>query len=174
MHDSSPYSNLSGITLILAYIPTHLNVEADYLSQDWMLPKWHFLPQVAQAFFLPLGPSRGGPVGIFSFHSMPALLHLGISSTSGGLGVECLQPSLDISGKLCVSSSCLSSSDSVPSVWLNMSKVNSDGWSWCTMLDGGSLAPHSSQHVGRHSLVVPHHKDLVVDVRNSRVCHICL
>ena len=26
------------------------------------------------------------------------------------------------------------------------------------MLDGGSLAPHSSQHVGQHSLVVPHHK----------------
>ena len=26
------------------------------------------------------------------------------------------------------------------------------------MLDGGSLAPHSSQHVGRHSLVVSHHK----------------
>ena len=39
-----------------------------------------------------------------------------------------------------------------------MSKVNSDGWSWCTMLDGGSLAPPSSYHVGRHSLVVPHHK----------------
>ena len=27
-----------------------------------------------------------------------------------------------------------------------------------TMLDAGSLAPHSSQHVGRHSSAVPHHK----------------
>ena len=27
-----------------------------------------------------------------------------------------------------------------------------------TMLDGGSLAPYSSQHVGRHSLPVSHHK----------------
>ena len=27
-----------------------------------------------------------------------------------------------------------------------------------TMLDGGSLAPHSSQHVGRHSSAVAHHK----------------
>ena len=27
-----------------------------------------------------------------------------------------------------------------------------------TMLGGGSLAPHSSQHVGRCSSVVPHHK----------------
>ena len=33
-----------------------------------------------------------------------------------------------------------------------------------TMLEGGSLAPHSSQHVGRHSLVVFHHK---------RSCHGC-
>ena len=43
---------------------------------------------------------------------MPVLLHLGISTTSGGVGFECLQPSLYISGKLCVSSSCLSSSSS--------------------------------------------------------------
>ena len=40
-----------GITLILEYIPTHLNVEAGYLSQDQLLPEWHLLPQVAQAAF---------------------------------------------------------------------------------------------------------------------------
>ena len=40
-----------GITLLAAYIPTHLNVEADYLSWDQMLPEWHLLPQVAQATF---------------------------------------------------------------------------------------------------------------------------
>ena len=40
-----------GITLLPAYIPTHLNVEADFLSQDWMFPEWHLLPQVAQAAF---------------------------------------------------------------------------------------------------------------------------
>ena len=40
-----------GITLIPAYIPTHLNVKADYLPQDWLLPEWHLLPQVAQAAF---------------------------------------------------------------------------------------------------------------------------
>ena len=40
-----------GITLIPAYIPTHLNVEVDYLSQDWLLPEWHLLPQVAHAAF---------------------------------------------------------------------------------------------------------------------------
>ena len=40
-----------GITLLPAYIPTHLNVEADFLSQDQMLLEWHLLPQVAQAAF---------------------------------------------------------------------------------------------------------------------------
>ena len=40
-----------GITLIPAYIPTHVNVEADYLFQDQMLPEWHLLPWVAQAAF---------------------------------------------------------------------------------------------------------------------------
>ena len=37
-------TNKHGITLLPAYIPTHLNVEADYLSQDWMLLEWHLLP----------------------------------------------------------------------------------------------------------------------------------
>ena len=33
-----------GITLLPAYIPTHLNVEADFLSRDHLLPEWHLLP----------------------------------------------------------------------------------------------------------------------------------
>ena len=36
-----------GITLLPAYIPTHINVKANYLSQDWLLLEWHCLPQVA-------------------------------------------------------------------------------------------------------------------------------
>ena len=40
-----------GITLIPAYIPTHLGMEADYLLQDWLLPEWHLLSQVAQTAF---------------------------------------------------------------------------------------------------------------------------
>ena len=39
------------IILVPAYISTHLNVEAEYLSQDQMLPEWHLLTQVAQAAF---------------------------------------------------------------------------------------------------------------------------
>ena len=44
-------TNKHGITLLPAYIPTHLNVEVDFLSWDRMLPEWHLLPQVAQAAF---------------------------------------------------------------------------------------------------------------------------
>ena len=33
-----------GITLISAYIPTDLNVEADYVSWDQLLLEWHLLP----------------------------------------------------------------------------------------------------------------------------------
>ena len=44
-------TNKYGITLLSVYIPTHLNVEADYLSWDQLLPEWHLLPHVAQAAF---------------------------------------------------------------------------------------------------------------------------
>ena len=44
-------SDKHGNTLIQAHIPTLLNVEANYLSQDQMLPESHLLPQVAQAAF---------------------------------------------------------------------------------------------------------------------------
>ena len=40
-----------GITLNAAYIPTHINVEVDYLSQNWLPAEWHLLPQVAHAAF---------------------------------------------------------------------------------------------------------------------------
>ena len=39
------------ITLIPAYIPTHLIVEANYLSQGQLLLEWHLLPQMAQVAF---------------------------------------------------------------------------------------------------------------------------
>ena len=44
-------TNKHGITLLPAYIPTHLNVEAGFLCRVWMLLEWHLLPQVAQAAF---------------------------------------------------------------------------------------------------------------------------
>ena len=84
--------------------------------------------------FSPLGPSRGGPAGIFTFSSIPTLFHFGNSTASGGLGVECLQPSLEISGKLCVSSS-----GSGPSCSVQVSSRTCQ-WSTQTFTSGGSRA----------------------------------
>ena len=108
--------------------------------------------------FSPLGPTRGGSPGILQHHSLPALLQLGISTASGGLGIECLQPFLDISGKLHVSSSCITSSSSVQVFGGTCQRSTQTFDSGDTMLDGGFLAPHSSQHIGRHSSAVSHHK----------------
>ena len=122
-------------------------------------------PSDGSSNFSLLGPSRDGPAGILSFHSIPALLHLGISTTSGGLGVECLQLSLDISGELHVSSSsCISSSSSVQVSGRTCQRSTQVFDSGGSMSDGGSLTPHGSQHVGRCSSVVSHHK---------RSCHGC-
>ena len=95
-----------GITLIRAYIsyPTQCGGRLSVLGL--VASGVASSPSGGSCSLLPLGPSRGGPAGIFSFYSMPALLHCGNSTTSSSLGVECLQPSLDFSGKLCVSSSC--------------------------------------------------------------------
>ena len=121
-------------------------------------------PSGGSGSFSPLGPSRGGPTGIFSLYSMPALFHLGNSITSGGDGVECLQPSLDFSGKLCISSSSSSPSRSVQVSSRSCQQSTRTFDSHGTMLDGGSLASHSSQHVGRCSSAVSHHK---------KSCHGC-
>ena len=112
-------------------------------------------PSGGSGSFSPLGPSRGGPAGIFSFYSMPALFYFENSTASGTFS---LQPSLDFSGKLCVSSSGSGPSCSV--------QVSGRTCQWSTqtfdsvgiMLDRGSLASHHSQHVNRCSLAVSHHK----------------
>ena len=113
--------------------------------------RWH-------SSFSSLGPSRGGSAGIFSLHSMPALLHIGISTNSVGHGVESVQPSIDVSGRLCVSSSCISPSVPVQVSGRTCQRSTQTFDSGGTMLDGSSLAPHSSHYVGRHSSVVPYHK----------------
>ena len=102
--------------------------------------------------------ARGGPTGIFSFYSMPALFHFENSTTSGGLGVECLQPSLDFSGKLCFSSSSSSFSSSVQVSGRTHQQSTQTFDSGGTMLDGGCLASYSSHNGGRCSPAVSHHK----------------
>ena len=67
-------------TLIPVYIPTHLpGPDASRVASS---------PLGGSSSFSPLGSSSGGPAGILLYHSMPALLHLGISTTSGALGLN--------------------------------------------------------------------------------------
>ena len=108
--------------------------------------------------FSPLWSTRGEYAGILPYYSMPALLHLGNSTTFGGLGVGCHQPSLDVSGKVCLSSSHLSSSSSVHVSDRTCQRPTQTFDSGGSMLGGGSLASHSFQHFGRHSSAVSHNK----------------
>ena len=48
-------SDMHDINLIPVYLPTHLNVEADYLSWRRVVLEWHLLPSRAQATFQLLG-----------------------------------------------------------------------------------------------------------------------
>ena len=100
-------------------------------------------PSDGSSSFSPLGPPRCGSAGILQYHSMPALLHLGNSTTFGGLGVECLQPFLDIWGKLCFLH-CISSSSSVQVSGRTCQRSSQTFDFGGTMLNGGSLASHST------------------------------
>ena len=99
----------------------------------------------------------GESLDILTFHVMSPVLNLGKSINCWNLGVEYIQPSFDISGNLCLSS-CISSSGSVlvsgRPCHRSVQTFESSG----TMLDGGSLASHSSQHDGRCSLALSCHK----------------
>ena len=101
-----------GITLLPAYTPTHLNVKADYLSQDWLLPEWHLLPQVAQVAFCLWGLPE---VDLLASSCSTQCQHYFTLETPlplGSLGWMLLA-SLDFSGKLYVSSSSSGPSCSV-------------------------------------------------------------
>ena len=147
-----------GITLLPAYIPTYLNVEADFLSQDQMPLEWHLLPQVAQAAFCLWGLPE---VDLLASSRSTQCQHYFTLETPLSLGafrVECLQPSLEISGKLCVCSSGSGPSCSVQVSSKTCQQSTQTFTSGGSMLDGGSLVSHSSQHAGRCSLAVPSSK----------------
>ena len=71
---------------------------------------------------------------------------------------SCFQPYLDILDKLCVSFSCISSFSSVQVPGRTCQRPTQTFDSGGTMLGGGSLASHSSQHVGRYSFALSYHK----------------
>ena len=111
-----------------------------------------------------LESTRCGSASILQYNLMPTLLHLGNVTTSGGLGFECLQPSLEVLGMLYISSSFSSSSSTVKVSCRTCQRSTQTFDSGGTMLAGVSLAFHSSQNVSRHSSALSHHKDLIMDV----------
>ena len=151
-------SNKHGITLIPAYIPTHFNVEpiicpgigcfqSGIFSLRWLKQLFTFGAFQRWTYWDLLIPLNASIITPWNCHYL-----------WGHLWVECLQPSLDISGKLYIFSSCISSSSSVQVPGRTCQRSTEMFDSGGTMLDGGSLAPHISQHVGRHSSVVSYHK----------------
>ena len=92
------------------------------------------------------------------YQSMSALSHSGNTITSRSLGIECLLPSMELSGELSISSVCINSSSLVQLSNRTCHKSIQTSHSCGTMLDGSSLAFPSSQHVGRWSSLVSNHK----------------
>ena len=145
-----------GITLLPAYIPTHLNVETDFLSRDCLLPEWHLLPQVAQAAFCLWGLPE---VDLLASSRSTHCQHYFTLETPlplGALGVNAFSHPWNFQVSYVFPPLAL-----VPLVLAKFlaEHVNSQLrhlTSGGSMLDGGSLASHSSQHAGRHSSVVSH------------------
>ena len=136
------------------------NIESDQQAQYYSYSSVHFYPSLCGGWlsvmgsvasgvassssdgpssFSPVGSMRGWSASILPYLSMLALFHLESAITLRGLRVECLQPSLEVSGKLCLSSS-----------FNGCQRLTQTFDSGGTMLDGGFLASHSSQHVRRY------------------------
>ena len=151
-------TNKHGITLLPAYIPTHLNVEADYLSQDQMLLEWHLLPQVAQAAFHIWGLPEVDLLA--SSCSTQCQLYYTLESPLplGALGLNAFNHLWMFQVVYMFPPPTL-----VPLVLSRFLAEHVKGQLRQLILVvpcwmEGSLAPHSSQHVCRCSLAVPHHK----------------
>ena len=115
-------------------------------------------PSGGSSSFSPLGPSRGGPAGILSFYSMPALLHFRNSTASGALGLNAFSHLWTFWVSFVFPPPAL-----VPLVLSKFLAEHVNGklrhlilMAPCWM--EAPWHPHSSQHVGRCSLAVPHHK----------------
>ena len=146
-----------GITLLPAYIPTHLNVEVDFLSQDQLLLEWHLLPQVAQAAFCLWGLPEVDLLA--SSHSTQCHHYFTLETRLplGALGLNAFSHPWNFQVSYVFPPPAL-----VPIVLSKFLakhvKSTQTFTSGGSMLDGSSLASHSSQHVGRCSSVVSHCK----------------
>ena len=120
--------------------------------------EWYLHLHVAQAAFQKLGSTGGRSVGFIMHPLMSTLLHSGKIISSQSFQTECFQPSMAVSGDVCISSTCINSFSVVQVSSGTCHKSIKTSYSSGTMLDGGSLASHSSQHVERHSSLVSHCK----------------
>ena len=132
-------------------------MEADYLSWDWLIPEWHLLPQVAHAAFHFWGLPE---VDILASSHSTQCQHYFTLETPLPLGVLGLNAfshpgTFQVSY---VSSSGSSSSSSVQVSGGTCQQSTQRFDSGDAMLDGCSLASHSSQNVGRCLSVVSHHR----------------
>ena len=144
--------------LIPTYIPTHLNVEASYLSQGQLLLEWHLLPHMPHAAFHLWGLPE---VDLLASSHTTQCQHYYTLETPlplGALGLNAFYHPWMFSGKLLVSSSCISSSSSVQAPGRTCQRSPQTFDSGGTILDTGSLASHSSQNIDRHSLALAQHK----------------
>ena len=127
------------------------------MSWDWMLPVWHLLPNKAWAAFHLWGLSEVDLLA--SSHSTQCQHYYILESPLplGALGLNAFNhPWTFQAGNMFpppVLVPLVLSKFLAEHVKGQLKTIASGG----TMLYGGSLAPHSSQHVGRHSLAVPHH-----------------
>ena len=147
-----------GITLIPACIPTHLNVDTDYLSQDWLLPDWHLLPQVAHAAFYLWGLTEVDLLA--SSHSTQCQHYYTLETPIplGAVGLNAFSHPWTFQVSYVFPPLAL-----VPLVLSKFLTEHVNGQLRHLILVvpcwmEGSLAPHSSQHVGRCFLAVSHHK----------------
>ena len=142
------------LTVIPAYIPTHLKVEVKYLFRDTGLrmisSSFHNFSEISS-----LMSTGGWFAGILMYQSMP-LLYLGEAiAFRKCFGVEHFKSSLEVSGMLWISS-CTSSSGSVQVSGKRCHRSIQMSNSHWTLLDRSSLSSHCSQHDGRCSSSVSH------------------
>ena len=132
-------------------------MEADYLSWDQLLLEWHLLPQVAHAVFCLWGLSE---VDLLSSSRSTQCQHYFTLETPlplGALGLNAFNHPWTFQVSY-VSSSGSGPSCSVQIYGRTCQWSTQTFHSGAAMLDEGSLASHSSQHVDRCSSVMSHHK----------------
>ena len=146
-----------GITLLPAYIPTHLNVEADYLSQDQLLLEWHLLPQVAEVAFCLWGLPEVDLVA--SSHSIQCQHYFTLETLLNAFSHPWTFQVSYVFPSPALVSLVLSKflAEHVNSQLRHLILV---GPCWME----APWLPHHSQHVGRCSMAMSHHK---------RSCHGC-